>query len=346
MKTHIKKLALIIFLTVAFCYTNAPCATPYTLTSWAQLCLENLPENSDTYKTVLTSKKFEEKTQELIQKYKSMLIQEKIISNSATSPYAQKLCLNNPEDEICLIGDLHGSLHALLVTLLNLAFDPKKYINNNFSLKNNFYLVFLGDYIDRGHYGTEVWFTLMLLKLAPGNWDKVILIRGNHENRDMATQGGFNQELTQKFKNRWYHYLLNLFLPCLRRPSIIYTVFDYLPSTLFIQYNQKMYQCCHGGLSQNYHPKDFLLSNKRFKRINTNTAHDLCWGDFYYGQHPQEIAFIPNRNRFNCSKEDASKIVDYYTKHKSWPPEIPLYAYKNAVEDYLKNNNISAIFRG
>ena len=41
------------------------------------------------------------------------------------------------------------------------------------------YMVFLGDYVDRGFYGTEVLYTIMMLKIA--NPEKVILLRGNHE---------------------------------------------------------------------------------------------------------------------------------------------------------------------
>ena len=39
-----------------------------------------------------------------------------------------------------------------------------------------FYMVFLGDYLDRGHYGMEVVYTLLRLKFE--NWDRVFLLKG------------------------------------------------------------------------------------------------------------------------------------------------------------------------
>lgn len=53
--------------------------------------------------------------------------------------------------------------------------------------------LFLGDYVDRGIYGVEVLLLLMSIKI---NFPKnVILLRGNHESRNMTENFTFREEV-------------------------------------------------------------------------------------------------------------------------------------------------------
>ena len=63
-------------------------------------------------------------------------------------------------------GDIHGDLPSLLSFLegCNLEED---------------YIIFLGDYIDKGDYSVQVLLVVFLLKVAMPN--RVVLLRGNHE---------------------------------------------------------------------------------------------------------------------------------------------------------------------
>lgn len=53
--------------------------------------------------------------------------------------------------------------------------------------------LFLGDYVDRGIYGVEVMLLLLSIKL---NYPKnVIILRGNHESRNMTENFTFRDEV-------------------------------------------------------------------------------------------------------------------------------------------------------
>lgn len=75
--------------------------------------------------------------------------------------------------EAIIIGDLHGDLESLTHILKDSGFLKK------IRKGANVYLIFLGDYGDRGSASLEVFYVVLKLKvLFP---DKVILMRGNHE---------------------------------------------------------------------------------------------------------------------------------------------------------------------
>jgi serine/threonine-protein phosphatase 2B catalytic subunit len=53
--------------------------------------------------------------------------------------------------------------------------------------------LFLGDYVDRGIYGVEVMLLLIAIKL---NYPKnVVILRGNHESRNMTENFTFREEV-------------------------------------------------------------------------------------------------------------------------------------------------------
>jgi len=69
------------------------------------------------------------------------------------------------------IGDLHGDLDTLEKILFTYGLHDH--------LRNGGYVVFLGDYVDRGYAQLEVLLTVALLKRDFG--EKIIVLRGNHE---------------------------------------------------------------------------------------------------------------------------------------------------------------------
>ena len=78
------------------------------------------------------------------------------------------------DGNVVVIGDVHGQFYDLHEIL------KKFYDANDQSQK----LLFLGDYVDRGAWGTEIVLLLFTLKIKYP--DRILLLRGNHESREMT----------------------------------------------------------------------------------------------------------------------------------------------------------------
>lgn len=89
------------------------------------------------------------------------------------------------EEPLVIVGDIHGQYYDL-VHLLEKAGNPEK---------TNY--LFLGDYVDRGIYSVEVVILLFAIKL---NFPKTfMMLRGNHECRNMTEHFTFREECITKF---------------------------------------------------------------------------------------------------------------------------------------------------
>ena len=92
--------------------------------------------------------------------------------------FIQKFDLDpSTNPRIYMRADLHGDLKSLIENLRTL--QEQNLLDANFNCQPGVHLVFLGDYCDRGEYGTEILEMLMLLREE--NLEQVHLIRGNHE---------------------------------------------------------------------------------------------------------------------------------------------------------------------
>ena len=162
-------------------------------------------------------------------------------------PYAQKLVVPIGST-LAFHGDIHGDIHSLLLYLKDLQRQGYLDAADAFKIKDpKFYLIFLGDYTDRGNYGAEVIYTLLRLKIQ--NPDRVFLVRGNHEDQAINAVYGFEAEMKEKFGHRAHL-------------KTLYNFYHLLPVVLYVgsgATGQMNYlQCCHGGMEIGYLPKNLL----------------------------------------------------------------------------------------
>ena len=103
-----------------------------------------------------------------------------------------------------MLGDVHGSFHALLRNLCHMR--QLGHLDEDFRLHPRVMLVCLGDYVDYGPYGVEVLWTLLWLQLR--NRRQVVLLGGNHEDVGQNQVSGgmpdnFALELNVRFSGAW-----------------------------------------------------------------------------------------------------------------------------------------------
>ena len=192
----------------------------------------------------------------------------------AGDSFVEKTIIKNqgdPAQIILLMGDIHGSVHALLRNLLVMF--QAGWLRDDFTLADNVNLVFLGDLTDRGLYGIESIFTVLKLKLA--TWDRVHIVRGNHENASQVERYGFFHEIDAKYNPRIALQIEELYWRfCATLPSAKFFGVDDGTKKRFIQ-------CCHGGLAQSHDVVPFLKRSnyRRFEHIDDVAAMSYQWND-------------------------------------------------------------------
>ncbi|KAK2948524.1 putative Serine/threonine-protein phosphatase 2A catalytic subunit beta [Blattamonas nauphoetae] len=166
-----------------------------------------------------------------------------------------------------IVGDIHGQYHDLL-ELFTIGGDCPD-IN----------YLFLGDYVDRGNNSVETVTLLVCLKVRYPQ--RVTLLRGNHESRQITQVYGFYDECCRKYNSAevWQMYT---------------NFFDYLPLGAIVQ---KEILCIHGGLSPIIKTVDDIRRLERVQEIpHEGPMADLLWSD------PEE------RNGFGMSPRGAGWV--------------------------------------
>lgn len=152
-------------------------------------------------------------------------------------------------DPVTIVGDVHGQYYDLLKILeVGGMPDQTKY-------------VFLGDYVDRGSFSIEVCILLFSLKL---NFiENVVLLRGNHECKQMTTYFNFHNECLIKYDEEVYCRIME--------------AFNSLPLAVIV--NSKFFGV-HGGISPHADYLENIETINRFEEIpKDGLICDLMWSD-------------------------------------------------------------------
>jgi len=208
--------------------------------------------NLEIEKYIETLKKceyiMEKEVKFLCEKAKEILIKEENVVN-----------LQSP---ITICGDIHGQFYDL-IELFRIGGE----------IPDTNYL-FLGDFVDRGYNSVETFLLLLALKVRYPQ--RVTLLRGNHESRQITQVYGFYDECLRKYGSS------NVWKYCTE-------IFDLLILAAVI--DNKVF-CVHGGLTPKIQTIGEIRNINRVQEIpHDGPMCDLLWSD------PEEIDDWENNPR-------------------------------------------------
>jgi len=191
------------------------------------------------------------------QLWKCQVIKEsevKALCNKAREILIEESNVQKVDAPVTVCGDIHGQFY-----------DLKELFKVGGECPETNYL-FLGDFVDRGFYSVESFLLLLALKVRYP--DRITLIRGNHESRQITQVYGFYDECLRKYGS------VNVWKYCTE-------IFDYLSLSAVV--DGKIF-CVHGGLSPSVQTLDQIRAIDRKQEVpHDGPMCDLLWSD------PEEI---------------------------------------------------------
>jgi len=151
---------------------------------------------------------------------------------------------------VTVCGDIHGQFYDLM-ELFRIGGMPP---DTNY--------LFMGDYVDRGYHSVETVQLLVALKVRYP--ERVTILRGNHESRQITQVYGFYDECLRNYGNA------NVW-------KMFTDLFDYFPLTALIE---KQIFCLHGGLSPSIDSLNHIMDLDRVQEVpHEGPMCDLLWSD-------------------------------------------------------------------
>eukprot|EP00002_Diphylleia_rotans_P021238 TRINITY_DN4137_c0_g2_i1.p1 TRINITY_DN4137_c0_g2~~TRINITY_DN4137_c0_g2_i1.p1 ORF type:complete len:305 (+),score=65.75 TRINITY_DN4137_c0_g2_i1:86-1000(+) len=178
----------------------------------------------------------ESEVKALCQKAREILVEESNVQR-----------VNSP---VTICGDIHGQFYDLL----------ELFKVGNMCPETNY--MFMGDFVDRGFYSVETFLLLLALKVRYP--DRITLIRGNHESRQITQVYGFYDECLRKYGS------VNVWRYCT-------DIFDFLALSALV--DDRVF-CVHGGLSPSINTLDQIRTIDRKQEVpHDGPMCDLMWSD-------------------------------------------------------------------
>lgn len=200
---------------------------------------------------------------------------------------------------LTVVGDIHGQFFDL-VELFEIAG----------AIPESNYL-FLGDYVDRGYYSLQCIALLTFLKVRHPN--RIHMLRGNHESRQITQVYGFYDECLRVYGNaNVWRYFTDLF--------------DTLPISASIKSAECNYFGPHGGLSPSLDTIDYIQALDRIREVpHEGPLCDLVWSDpddrFGWGISPRGAGYtfgpdiseqFNHKNNFDAIVRAHQLVMDGY----------------------------------
>eukprot|EP00800_Vazella_pourtalesii_P016077 TRINITY_DN450_c0_g2_i1.p1 TRINITY_DN450_c0_g2~~TRINITY_DN450_c0_g2_i1.p1 ORF type:complete len:309 (-),score=79.30 TRINITY_DN450_c0_g2_i1:195-1121(-) len=174
----------------------------------------------------------------------------KILCSKAREILVEESNVQRVDCPVTICGDIHGQFY-----------DLRELFKVGGDVPENNYL-FLGDFVDRGYFSVESFLLLLALKVR--HPDRIFLIRGNHESRQITQVYGFYDECKKKFGS------VNVWRYCTE-------IFDFLSLSAIIE--EKIF-CVHGGLSPSINTLDQIrLIDRKQEVPHDGPMCDLLWSD-------------------------------------------------------------------
>lgn len=174
----------------------------------------------------------------------------KVLCDRAREILSEESNVQRVDSPVTICGDIHGQFYDL-IELFKVGGECP-YTN----------YLFLGDFVDRGYYSVETFLLLLALKVRYP--DRITLIRGNHETRQITQVYGFYDECLKKYGS------VNVWRYCTE-------IFDYLCLAAIV--DDKVF-CVHGGLSPAINTLDQIRAIGRKQEVpHDGPMADLVWSD-------------------------------------------------------------------
>ena len=224
---------------------------------------------------------------------------------------------SDSEQEVVVVGDIHGQFHDLL-KLLHLS----RFFGHSAepsAAGKTVQLLFLGDYVDRGSFSCETF--LLLLALKMNHPTRVWLLRGNHESRHLTTLFNCRGECKAKYGPVVFEAMA--------------AAFNALPLGAVV--GGRVF-CVHGGLSPELRFVADVDKLDRFREVPASgPMNDLLWADPAPADRPDAGPAPPSR------------VGDEIGHTPAFAPntmrECSHFFAVTAVERFLRRNNLLCLVR-